>query len=140
MLKKGRKTRLFTGATRAAVIKRDRGTCIFPGCTHTKWVDVHHINHWSRGGLSDPENGAVLCDFHHRLVHEGGYSLDHDFVFRTPEGHVVPPKPPITQAPDRCPIRWVKHNACVSRGNGGRFDLADTVTCMIQRSEKAQAV
>ncbi len=126
VLEQGRKSRLFTGPARAAVMKRDRGTCIFPGCEHRKWVDVHHIWHWTKGGPTDPWNGAVLCGFHHRLVHEGGFSLDHDFVFRTPTGDVVPDRPQPVH--NTATLPKVRADACVSEGNGAPFDLADAVT------------
>ena len=30
-------------ALRRAVLARDRGCCQVPGCTHSPYVDVHHI-------------------------------------------------------------------------------------------------
>lgn len=123
-LKMGRKSRLFTGGSRAAVLRRDKGCCIYPGCTTRKWVDVHHIRHWSKGGPTDPENGATLCGFHHRLVHEGGFSLDHSFTFHTPEGIEVPKHPEPACASDRsCEMPRVKKNACVSTRNGEQFSM-----------------
>src|SRR5450631_4250655 len=49
---------------------RDR-TCRFPGCTHTRYLDAHHIEHWADGGLTNLSNLVTLCRLHHRLVHEG---------------------------------------------------------------------
>ena len=34
---------------RRALVVRDGG-CRFPGCTHTRFVDGHHIEHWADGG------------------------------------------------------------------------------------------
>src|SRR4029077_5151647 len=45
----GRKTRVISTAPRRALVARDRG-CRFPGCPHPRFVDAHHIRHWSRGG------------------------------------------------------------------------------------------
>jgi hypothetical protein len=53
---------------------RDSG-CRFPGCTRQGWLDAHHIIHWIDGGLTDLENLLSLCRFHHRRVHEGGWTI-----------------------------------------------------------------
>jgi Domain of unknown function (DUF222)/HNH endonuclease len=66
----GRKTRSIPPAIRRALRSRDRG-CRFPGCTHKRYVDGHHIHHWARGGATRLSNLVTLCRFHHRLVHEG---------------------------------------------------------------------
>ena len=67
----GRKTRAIPPAIRRALKARDKG-CRFPGCTHERWVDAHHIDHWADGGATALSNLLLLCRFHHRLVHEGG--------------------------------------------------------------------
>jgi len=62
--------RLFTPAQRKAVWHRDH-QCTFPGCTvPAQWADVHHVAWWSRGGLTDLSNAALLCGRHHTLVHQ----------------------------------------------------------------------
>ena len=45
----GRKTRTVPTAIKRALIARDK-SCAFPGCHHTRFVDAHHIEHWSAGG------------------------------------------------------------------------------------------
>jgi hypothetical protein len=66
----GRTRRYFTGAARRAVILRDGGHCAFPGCDRpASWSHVHHIRPWKDGGATDPDNGVLLCGWHHRLVH-----------------------------------------------------------------------
>ncbi|MBP9088318.1 MAG: DUF222 domain-containing protein [Kofleriaceae bacterium] len=45
----GRKTRTIPAAIKRALLLRDR-TCRFPGCTHSRYVDGHHIEHWANGG------------------------------------------------------------------------------------------
>ena len=47
----GRKTRTIPAAIKRALLLRDR-TCRFPGCTHSRYVDGHHIAHWANGGES----------------------------------------------------------------------------------------
>lgn len=66
----GRKTRSIPPAIRRALNTRDAG-CRFPGCTHQRYVDAHHIEHWADGGQTKLSNLVTLCRLHHRLVHEG---------------------------------------------------------------------
>jgi len=66
----GRKTRSIPPAIRRALHTRDGG-CRFPGCTHQRYVDAHHIEHWADGGETKLSNLISLCRLHHRLVHEG---------------------------------------------------------------------
>jgi hypothetical protein len=61
---------------------RDRG-CRFPGCGSTAFANAHHIVWWSRGGTTDLENLVLICGFHHRLVHEHGWTIE-----RTAEGRI----------------------------------------------------
>jgi hypothetical protein len=94
----GRKTRTVHPALRRALASRDRG-CRFPGCTNRCAVDAHHIEHWAHGGPTSLENLVQLCRHHHRLLHEGGYSVERagaDFVFRRPDGRrlTAVPRPP----------------------------------------------
>ncbi len=71
----GRKTRSIPPALRRALNSRDKG-CVFPGCTHQKYVDGHHVHHWANGGETKLDNLVSLCRFHHRLVHEGGVRIE----------------------------------------------------------------
>ena len=36
---------------------------------------VHHCWWWSRGGPTDIENAALLCGFHHRMVHRQDWAI-----------------------------------------------------------------
>jgi hypothetical protein len=85
----GRRTRAIPPAIRRALNARDHG-CRFPGCTNTRFVDAHHIHHWARGGRTCVDNLVLLCRHHHRLVHEGGFTLsrrpDGRLTFRRPDG------------------------------------------------------
>ena len=85
----GRKTRAIPIAIKRALQSRDGG-CRFPGCTHTRYTEGHHIAHWAEGGETKLKNLITLCHFHHHLVHEGGYGLERtdtgDFLFTTPDG------------------------------------------------------
>ena len=66
----GRTERLFTPAQRRAIVHRDGG-CSYPGCTvPAGWCEAHHVTWWSRGGPTDLDNGALLCQRHHTVVHQ----------------------------------------------------------------------
>jgi len=89
----GRKTRTVPIAIKRALRARDKG-CVFPGCHHRRFVDAHHIQHWSAGGETSLENLLLLCSRHHRLVHEGGFCIERDYqnhwFFKRPDGRAVP--------------------------------------------------
>jgi hypothetical protein len=70
----GRRTRSIPPSIARALRSRDRG-CRYPGCTHTRFVDGHHVEHWARGGATRLSNLVLLCRRHHRLVHEGGATV-----------------------------------------------------------------
>ncbi len=73
----GRKTRTIPAAIKRALLLRDR-TCRFPGCTHSRYVDGHHIEHWANGGKTALSNLMLLCSAHHTLLHEGGCRVETD--------------------------------------------------------------
>jgi hypothetical protein len=54
---------------------RDRGLCCSPGCHQTRHLEAHHRVSWADAGLTDLENLLLLCQWHHRCVHEGGMSI-----------------------------------------------------------------
>ena len=88
----GRKTRVIPPAMKRALERRDGG-CRFPGCDATRFVEGHHIEHWADGGETCLDNLVSLCRHHHRLMHEGGFSIDkagRHFVFANPAGEVIP--------------------------------------------------
>jgi hypothetical protein len=58
-------------AVRRAVLARDHHRCRVPGCTHSTFVDVHHIRPRAEGGSHEPHNLITLCSAHHRASHRG---------------------------------------------------------------------
>jgi hypothetical protein len=88
----GRATRVVSAPTMRALRVRDRG-CRFPGCDRqVDWTNPHHIIHWARGGPNNLPNMVLLCYFHHRLVHEGGWQViksGREFQFLAPERIVM---------------------------------------------------
>jgi hypothetical protein len=89
----GRQTRIVPKAIKRALWARDKG-CAFPGCDRRRFVDAHHIKHWSAGGETSLDNLMLLCTRHHPLVHEGGFRIEKDYqdrwFFKRPDGHAVP--------------------------------------------------
>jgi hypothetical protein len=53
---------------------RDR-ECRFPGCGTRRFTQAHHIRWWRHGGRTDLDNLVLICSFHHKLVHEHGWSI-----------------------------------------------------------------
>ncbi len=71
----GRATRVNSAPRQRALRVRDKG-CRFPGCDRpVNWSTPHHIVAWSRGGRTTLANEVLLCHYHHRLVHEGGWQV-----------------------------------------------------------------
>ena len=93
----GRLTRTIPGWLRRQLWYRDAG-CRFPGCPHQGWVHAHHRKHWADGGSTDLENLVLLCGYHHRFVHEHGWTIEGDpdgrLIFKKPNGQVYPPVRP----------------------------------------------
>jgi hypothetical protein len=106
-----RTQRTVSTALKRALWSRDRG-CSFPGCRHTRYVDAHHIKHWTKGGATSLENLTLLCTYHHTLLHEGGFTIHDDeragIYFRRPDGRVIPRSgiaPPTCSTTSRCRCR-----------------------------------
>ena len=70
----GRRTRAIPAAIRRALWIRDQG-CRFPGCSNERFLHGHHVQHWLHGGRTSLDNLVMLCSFHHRQIHEGGFSI-----------------------------------------------------------------
>ncbi|MET0324069.1 MAG: HNH endonuclease signature motif containing protein, partial [Ilumatobacteraceae bacterium] len=105
----GRTQRDIPERTRRLVLHRDK-KCRVPGCTQTRWLQVHHIEHRGDGGPDDTPNLVALCPADHRLHHQGrlGISGDADdpngLTFTDARGDVIDPaaRPtPPTRPPPR---------------------------------------
>ncbi|WP_181397267.1 HNH endonuclease signature motif containing protein [Cryobacterium arcticum] len=72
----GRDERLFTPAQRIALAARDGG-CRWGDCTRPpSQTEAHHIDHWKRdNGRTDIRLGILLCNPHHRLLHNQGWQI-----------------------------------------------------------------
>jgi len=143
----GRRSRTVPPAIRRALRLRDYG-CRFPGCTQHRFVDAHHIQHWADGGETSLESLVLLCRHHHRLVHEGGFSVgrgaDGTIVFHRPDGEWLPPAFPLESA---FPFALEAMNddnglsvtpeTCVPRWHGERMDVDLAILGMLQANGEA---
>ena len=71
----GRARRLFSPAQRLALVERDGGCswCHAP----PSWCEAHHIRWWDRdSGLTDLNNGVLLCTRCHHRVHRDGWEIE----------------------------------------------------------------
>lgn len=67
----GRSSRLATDGQIRSLLAMWGGQCAMPGCTHTRFMEFHHMEEWSNGGLTDMDNLIPLCSACHSLVTEG---------------------------------------------------------------------
>jgi len=88
----GRSSRAIPTGIRRALGIRD-GVCQFPGCDCQHHLDAHHIVHWANGGPTSLENLIEVCHHHHKLLHEGQFSVvrqaDGTLMFRRPDGTLI---------------------------------------------------
>lgn len=77
----GRRSRLFRGSSREAVMLLVT-TCVWIGCDRpVAWCDADHSLGWKAHGATVPRNGGPLCGGHHHLK-ERGFR-----VYRDDHGH-----------------------------------------------------
>jgi hypothetical protein len=126
----GRSQRTVNRRQRRALQHRDRG-CRFHGCHAQRFLHAHHVVPWEAGGPTDLDNLMLLCPTHHRLFHEGRYTIDAhgdgQFTFRRPDGRVIEP-PPLRARPDAAPPASGVPRA---EGGGERFDLSLTLDALL---------
>jgi hypothetical protein len=140
----GRKTRTIPPAIRRALNSRDKG-CRFPGCSFTRYVDGHHVQHWANGGETKLANLVTLCRFHHRQVHEGNVVVqildDGAFRFVRPDGRSFDsPAPPATDWTGLVGSQQIliTPQTAVTRWIGEAFDEAQAVDWLLQRPARAK--
>lgn len=88
----GRKYRTAPPKLRMALEIRDR-FCRFPGCTvPAEHTDAHHLTPWIQGGGTNFAEMVLLCRYHHRIYHQGGYRIvqkGRDIGFETSDGQAI---------------------------------------------------
>jgi Domain of unknown function (DUF222)/HNH endonuclease len=77
--------------------------CRFPGCGARRFTQAHHVVWWKEGGTTDLDNLVLVCFFHHKLVHEHGWSLHRreggSLDWRKPDGSSYVPVPALRRRP-----------------------------------------
>jgi hypothetical protein len=123
-------------------VARD-GRCQFPGCERHRFVDAHHIHHWAHGGESSLDNLVLLCRHHHRLVHEGGFTLGVDRggrrTFTRPDGTMLegspragtPGRPPALEDTTR------RRAGPLLTGSGEPMDFRSCVDAVLDRTRRS---
>jgi hypothetical protein len=130
----GRKRRTVPPALRRLLEARDDRTCCFSGCERRRHLQAHHRQHWAHGGETSLDNLVLLCFHHHRLVHEGGYTIEDDRAgelrFRNRHGVLCPALPPRPPPGSAGELRAGNHRLGLSigprtnrNGDGDRLDL-----------------
>src|SRR5271168_232004 len=145
----GRKTRSIPSAIRRALHSRDQG-CQFPGCTHRRYVDAHHIHHWAQGGETKLANLITLCRFHHRYVHEERLTIagqaDGRWRFLRPDGRefeVIEPSSSVStwrsllHSHDERGI-FIDAETAVTRWRGEKMDYGIGVQVLLEQVERAK--
>jgi hypothetical protein len=123
----GRRTRRIRGRLARAVHYRDRGRCQAPGCT-AKSTITHHIRHWARNGATCLTNLISLCDGHHWLVHDGGWTIAVKrpgvWRFYAPDGRRLDTRRTPTPASQPLPSdRTIQPDAVTGLWNGETLDV-----------------
>jgi hypothetical protein len=136
----GRTKRFPTDRLRRALEVRDR-FCRFPGCgVPASRTHAHHIQHWLDGGATDMRNLVLLCGFHHRRLHDGGYAIhpsSDGFRFETHDGHVIGGSRPAL-AESRQPEAFSLETARAEWG-GEPMDFDHTIFVLAQHVGPAEA-
>jgi hypothetical protein len=145
----GRKTRSIPAAIRRALNSRDAG-CQFPGCTHRRYVDAHHIRHWALGGETKLANLINLCRFHHRYVHEERLTIagqaDGSWRFQRPDGsefEVIQPSGSVYTAKDLFYAHTehgivIDSTTAVTRWRGESMDYGIGVQVLLEQVARAK--
>jgi hypothetical protein len=67
----GRSRRIASPDQRIVLYAKDRG-CTHPGCdVPGYWSEVHHIDDWASGGLTNADRLTFTCPPNHKLVEKG---------------------------------------------------------------------
>lgn len=75
ILELGSQDRCFTPQQRRAITLRDGG-CLIPGCSvPASWCEIHHVIPDAHSGPTHPDNGVLLCWFHHRSIDTSGWGI-----------------------------------------------------------------
>ena len=69
----GRTKRIASADQRIVLHNKDRG-CTAPGCDVPGYLtEVHHVDEWATGGLTNIDTLTFVCGPHHRLIKQDGW-------------------------------------------------------------------
>ncbi len=118
----GRTQRIVPDRTRRIVEHRDL-KCRVPWCPHSRWLQIHHIIHWTDDGPTETWNLVALCPACHRQHHlgdlgiTGNADLPDGLTFTDRNGNIIDPatRPAKPTGPPPQPRHRYRHP------NGGRM-------------------
>ena len=112
ILSHGKTHRVATRHQRRALAARDGG-CVFPGCHHPpSHCQAHHVIPWVsktfEPGTTDVDNMALLCAFHHSVIHRSAWQLTmiHGRPHITSPSWIDPRRTPRPAGRQRASIPW----------------------------------
>ena len=151
----GRRARTVPASIRRALDLRDK-TCRFPGCSESRNVESHHIEHWADGGATSLTNLLKMCRFHHAQLHRGCYEVrvevpvegksEPQLVFSTPSGRQIEtdyfpqfPEESEDKAGDalRTDAPAVDADTCTPNWQGEHCDYGMAVEAMLKKEASA---
>ena len=72
----GRSRRFATDGQVQALLAIWGYQCAMPGCSHRRFIEMHHIKEWEHGGMTDLDNLIPLCSSCHSQVSHGVITIE----------------------------------------------------------------
>ncbi|OAA15976.1 HNH endonuclease [Corynebacterium afermentans subsp. afermentans] len=72
----GRSRRFATDGQVQALLAIWGYQCAMPGCSHRRFIEMHHIKEWEHGGMTDLDNLIPLCSSCHSQVSHGVVTIE----------------------------------------------------------------
>lgn len=128
-----------------ALSRRQDGCCGVPGCGRRRFLHVHHVQFWSRGGTTDLDNLVLLCGEHHRSLHRGELSIEalgrQRFRYLDAEGRVLDEAPATrVETQELWPFRDVEPDAILPNWHGEPLDVGYATWVMLTEWERRRGL
>lgn len=85
----GRSQRFATDGQVQALLAVWGYQCAMPGCSHRRFLEMHHLREWEHGGRTDMDNLIPLCSSCHSRVSHGVITIESvgpDLIFTFNDG------------------------------------------------------